>query len=192
MSKPDDIALLEAIKSNNNSKYIELLYSRIFTKIKKIVFDGGGNIDDAKDLLHDTVLIFFRHVKENKYVLSTDIDAFLYTVAKNRWINKAVKNKRLEISDHNFENAMIEPSHLGKLYSKERVSAVKTILDKLGDRCKELLIMIYYDEKSLKEIGQAMGYTTVDAVKTKHYKCKQRMISIVHENSTYKELLTNV
>jgi RNA polymerase sigma factor (sigma-70 family) len=192
MSGRNDIALLEAIKANNNSKYIELMYVRIFPKIKKIVFDGRGNHEDAKDLLHDTVLAFFKYVKENKYELNTDIDAFLYTVAKNRWINKAVKDKRLEISDQNFEHSMVEPSHIGKLYSKERVLAVRTILDRLGDRCKELLTMIYYDEKSMKEIGEEMGYATADAVKTKHYKCKQRMISMVKENSTYKELLTTI
>ncbi len=190
MSNHIDRAIIEAIKTNNNSKFIELMYARIFPKIKKLVFTGGGSPEDAKDLLHDTILIFFKYVREHKYEMNTEVDAFLYTVAKNRWINKAIKDKRLEISDQNFDDAMVEPSHIGLLYSKERVSAVRVILDKLGDRCKELLMMVYYDDKSMKEIGEQMGYTTTDAVKTKHYKCKQRMIAMVQDNQAYRELLT--
>lgn len=190
MSKIDDEALIEAIRKNENSKYIELMYKRFFEKVKTIVHKGGGNQDDAKDLLHDTVLIFFKHVREQKYKLDTDIDAYLYTVAKNRWINKAVRDKRMVHTDKSIEMPNTQSSHLHTIYSKERAMGVKNVLEQLGDRCKELLNLIYFEELSMNEICARMGYTTSDVAKTKHYKCKQRMVAYINQHVAYKELLS--
>jgi RNA polymerase sigma factor (sigma-70 family) len=190
MRRSEDTALIEAIKNDQNSKYIELMYKRFFERAKWIAYKGGGNLEDAKDLLHDTVLLFFKHVKDNKYNLNADIDAFLYTIAKNRWVNKAVRDKRMETREKPLESPNNDTSLLQNIYSKERASAVKTILEQLGDRCKELLTLIYYEEKTMAEVCEQMGYTNTDVAKTKHYKCKQRMEAIINESGTYKALLS--
>jgi cupin superfamily acireductone dioxygenase involved in methionine salvage len=41
----------------------------------------------------------------------------------------------------------------------------------------------------MKEIAQEYGYQNIDVVKTKHYKCKQKLASIINENVIFKSTL---
>jgi RNA polymerase sigma factor (sigma-70 family) len=164
----------------------------MFRKIQKLVYDGGGSRSDAKDLLQDTVILFFTAVRDGKYNQTTDLDAYLYTIARNRWINKAVRDKRTTYGDVPQNLVAADPSPLHGLYSKERAVAIRSVLEQVGERCKELLMMLYFEEKSTKEIIDEMGYANADAVKTRHYKCKQRMVSLINGDRNYKELLSNV
>jgi RNA polymerase sigma factor (sigma-70 family) len=183
-----DKALIDSILENRDSEYIQIMYERIFVKIKKIVFDGGGNPDDAKDLLHDTVLLFFKAVREGNYKQNTDVDAYVYTIAKNRWLNKVVRDKKIVHTDKQMEISTNEVTTMEQIYSKERVNIVQKALELVGEKCKELLKLIYFDNNSTAEIIEIMGYTSADVVKTKHYKCKQSMMVQLQGNANYKEL----
>lgn len=187
----DDInqKIVDAIRNGQDSKYIDLVYSNFLKKANKIVYDGGGRKEDAKDLLHDTLLSFFKYVKDCNYAPTIDVEAFLYVSAKNKWINKAVRDKKIEYIEAYKEGGLQEVSPLINIFSKERAEAVTQILNNLGDRCKQLLQLIYYEDKTMKEICEIMNYGSADAAKTKHYKCKQRMEDVINENSHYKLLL---
>ena len=64
-------------------------------------------------------------------------------------------------------------------YEKDRQETiVRQVVKQLTEPCKTILDLFYFKELSLKEmIGKVSGYTTVDALKTKSYKCKKSLES---------------
>jgi DNA-directed RNA polymerase specialized sigma24 family protein len=63
--------------------------------------------------------------------------------------------------------------------------AEKVIAD-LGERCKELLLLFYFESLKLKDIAKKMGYNSENTAKNQKYKCletaKNRLKALQTEN----------
>ncbi len=70
-----------------------------------------------------------------------------------------------------------------------RSKTLKEIMIKLGEKCFKLLQMAVYQQLDNTEICTAMGFATVNAVKTQKYKCKQKLIEMLQSDPTYREVL---
>jgi len=62
-------------------------------------------------------------------------------------------------------------------FEKDRKETiVRQVVKLLTEPCKTILDLFYFKELSLKDmIGKVNGYTSVDALKTKSYKCKKSL-----------------
>lgn len=68
-------------------------------------------------------------------------------------------------------------------FEKDRQETiVRQVVKLLAEPCKTILDLFYYQELSLKDmIGKVNGYTSVDALKTKSYKCKKSLETELRE-----------
>lgn len=68
-------------------------------------------------------------------------------------------------------------------FEKDRQETiVRQVVKLLAEPCKTILDLFYYKELSLKEmIGKVSGYNSVDALKTKSYKCKKNLENELRE-----------
>lgn len=184
----DEVEILEAIRQGEDSRVFEQLYQHTYGKIKGFVRKSGGSNDDAQDLFQDAVMIFYRQVSLGKYNHQTEIDGYIFTVARNAWYTKMRRKKPQEdINDVQVQEDANTPESI--IDHKERDNVVMALFETLGERCKDLLVNTIYYDMSLKELVENMGFSTIDAAKTKNYKCKQRLIKLVKGNASLKELL---
>ena len=184
-----DGEILEAVHESNgkNQRVLEYLYHRVLPKVQNYVLNNSGNADDAFDVFQDAMVAFCKYVKLNKFNQNYSVDGFIYTVAKNVWINKARRNKKLVLTEEAEmpENEPDSQNALNYLITNEREKEVKQMLEKLGEKCHQLLQMAIYQEMSGKEICEKMGFASENGVKTQKYKCKQKLLQIIKEqNST--------
>ena len=54
-------------------------------------------------------------------------------------------------------------------------------METLGDPCKTLLLLYYWEEKSQEEIAAQMGFANAATVKSKKYTCKKILAKILKE-----------
>ena len=143
---------------------------------------NSGTEEDAKDIFQDTVLIFYNQVKLNKFDESKEIGGFMYSVARNLWINKVKKdNKLVKIADtENLE--IFEDDFLSDMITKEKAFAIEGLMNKIGEECKKLLMYSVYEKLSMKEIAEKMGYKNEGIAKTYNYRCKQKLVNMVKDN----------
>lgn len=174
-----DRDIINCIRSGRDTSVLERLYEDIFPKIKKYIRKNSGSEDDAFDIFQDGVVIFYNYVVSGRYKENYEISGFLYTVCKNLWINKA-KHNRLHIRlNESIETLGDNENVLNMLISKEREKEVQDVLSLLGDRCRELLQYAFFYQLSSLEICEKMGFANEDTLKTKKYKCKQRLLEIM-------------
>jgi len=185
-SFPSD-KILKAIANGEDKNVFNHLYEDCLPKIEKFILRNNGDKDEAYDIFQDALLIFYKQVKLNRFKKEYEVQGFIYTVGRNLWINRVKKrNKQLSLDG---QALLAETNPLQDLITKEREKIIYEVLALLGERCKTLLTFSIYHNYSLDEIRLAMGFSTVNAVKTKHYKCKQRLIKLVKDNKEFKNTL---
>ncbi|HTF81353.1 MAG TPA: sigma-70 family RNA polymerase sigma factor [Cytophagales bacterium] len=185
-----DKEVLDKIRKGQDDEVLKYLYAKSFPSVKQLVMSNSGDADEAKDIFQDAILVFYRHVKTNKFDESQAVGGFIYTVSRNLWINyyTRIKIKKTELTSQQ-EEIEYEGNILSELISDEREAQVLQVFTQLGDRCKDLLINTVYHKLSMKEICDKMGFSNENSAKTQHYKCKQRLIDLIGNNSAFKNLL---
>lgn len=184
-----DKDVLKAIREGNDDKALRYLYSKVLPRIRRYIMQNSGSEDDARDVFQDAVLIFYKHVKLGRFDENKEIAGFIFSVGRNLWINLAKKKNRVvELTDE--ANTLEEGENATEqLISQEREAYVMKMFSMLGETCKTLLIYSIYDKLSMKEIREKMGFSSENVAKTKHYKCKQRLIGLVKDDTSIKDML---
>ena len=167
---------------------LEYLYKDIYPKIKSYILANSGNIDDALDIFQDALVVLCKQIKLNRFDEKYEISAFLYSICRNLWINKAKRESRLVSLQEKYDH--IENEDFSEyIITKEKERLLKEIAGKLGKKCFELLQQAIFYQSSTDEIIKNMGFSTANAVKTQKYKCKQKLIKLIDENPGYKEVV---
>jgi RNA polymerase sigma factor (sigma-70 family) len=166
---------------------LEYLYKKVFPKVKKYVCRNSGSIEDALDIFQDAIVCLCRYVRQGKFDEKHEPAAFLYSVSRNLWINKARRDSRsVNLSEapdmpetHDFSDDII---------TDQKARTLQAIFKQLGDKCFQLLQYAFYQHRSNDEICELMNFATVNSVKTQKYKCRQKLLSIVEDNPSFKEI----
>ncbi len=185
--------ILENIRSGTGNKALTHLYENTLPKVRKYVLKNSGSKDEANDIFQDAVIIFFNKVKDDKYDPKMEIDAFIYTVARNLWIDKARRERRMVNYDHvqQFEYQTDNNNQLTDMIDKEKTGAMRKVFEMLDEKCQKILNYYIYEKRSMKEISQLMGYSSEDVAKTNHYRCKQYLSKLVKNSQELVNLLRN-
>ncbi len=175
------------IHSGQDNKAIALLYKYSFPKIKSYIAGNSGNLQDAEDVFQDTIIIFYKYVKSKKFDESNDVDAIVYTIARNLWINRVKRSRKVAFQEEIVEVKDFEPAMAERdIIDAERKEFIYNTFGQLGAKCKDILVQVIYYQASMKDLVKILGYSTEDSAKTQHYKCKQKLMELVGKNKGFK------
>lgn len=182
--------IVECIKNRQNEKALSYLYSNTLKKVTNYILRNNGSKDEANDIFQDAVIIFFKSVIENKFDQNQSVDAYIFTISKNLWINISKRKRKLvHVTLEDFHQSEDSKDQLNILISKEKQHALHTAYSKLTDSCRKLLGMIAYEKISMKELQEKMNLTSENAAKTMHYRCKQAFHKIIKEDTDLLNIL---
>lgn len=134
------------------------------------------------------MVILCKQVRTGNYNLNFDVSGFLFTVCKNLWINKVKRESRTVSLETQGEKASTYDFTLD-IITKEKAKTLKEMIQKLGEKCFKLLQLAVYQQIENHEICAIMGFTTVNAVKTQKYKCKQKLLEMIESDPSYREVI---
>ena len=172
-----DEEIISLIKKGDESA-IDVLYKKNFRMMAKMVIKNNGVEEDAKDLFQDALIVFWQKVRGGDLVLTSKISTYLYSVCQNLWRKELTRRSR-------ESNEKVESAELVDYDRDERINAIRNCVNSLGDTCKEVLTLYYFDGLSMNDIADRMGFANSNTAKTKKYKCKQELDRIVKKR--YKE-----
>lgn len=178
-----DSDIVSAIKANDND-VLKSIYTTNYHKIETLVIKNNGTKDHAKDIYQEAFLALWKNVKLDKFSPKNEssIHGYLYTIAKNKWMDYLRSNnyKKIIVSDQindlnasKVDNGKIDDDIL----NEKRLSYVMQAFRNIGEPCKSLLRQFYFDKKSMKDIASELQ---LDAASTrnKKYRCMQKLREI--------------
>ncbi len=174
-----DGSLLERIKTGDK-EVIRYLYSDAFHIATAFVHNNKGDMDDAKDLFQEALMVLYRNALRNDFKLTCTVSTYLYSVVRNLWLKHLNKDKKsgLSLVIDNMENrefVVVDEDEIQ--YKKDREDKHQRIaaaLKSIQEDCRKLLTEFYFKKISLKEIAAIMGYTD-SFVKVKKNRCMQQL-----------------
>ncbi|MDD8017765.1 MAG: sigma-70 family RNA polymerase sigma factor [Bacteroidota bacterium] len=177
----DDARILDLMKKGDEEALVTL-YQSNRKMVTSFVLRNSGTSDDAEDLLQEAVIILWERVREDRFEYSSKLSTFIYATAQNLWRRRLARMKK-EISvefDEKIE-ANDDPSILDELVENERSKTIALALVKLGEPCKTLLMLFYWENSSMDEIAKRLKFANADTVKSKKYQCKKALEKILSD-----------
>ena len=89
----------------------------------------------------------------------------------------------MDIVEKDFSHAALQ---------KESTLQVYALMDELGETCKRILLMFYYEDLSMKEMLQQLNYENEQIVRNKKYKCLKQLEKMISDNPSLKQTLKNL
>lgn len=168
-----DHEILDRIKCGDET-VLDFLYRKYFRMMAKMVLKNSGTEDDAKDVYQEALIVLWQKVQSKDFVLTSKISTFLYSICLNQWRKELDRRSRLSREEKDgvdFQNHEQDQNY----------DIVIACIEALGDPCKSILMYHYFDGLSMTDIAEKMNFANTDTAKTKKYKCKKRLDSLVRE-----------
>lgn len=174
-----DEALLAALRDQPRSADgIRALYRQYQPLLTQYVVNNNGSEEDAQDIFQEVVVAFVQLVKENRFRGDANIKTFLYAMNRNLWLNelkrrgRAVHRERLfEEHKHHQGDDRIEKA----VEHREASQQLLSMVDSLGADCKKVLLLFYFENRSMREILDQTAYENEQVVRNKKYKCLKKL-----------------
>jgi len=134
------------------------LYDKYIDEIYRFILMRVRSNEEAQDLTNEVFLKIWQYISTN----DSDIDnvrAFLYRMARNIVIDGYRKSGKevLALDDDMIESLPDESIDLeGEIEKEDELKSVLSVVDKLPDHQRELILMKYVQDLSVKEIAQVL------------------------------------
>lgn len=170
-----DAKILDMIRTGNDEGLV-MLYEANRKPIRTYVARNSGTHDDAEDLLQEALIVLWERVRTNRFEYKAQLSTFIYATVKNIWRRRLARMRRETPADIEQDTGRIEDaSALDIMVESEEANLVHEALDKLGEPCKTLLILYYWEEKTMNEIAEQLKFANADTAKSKKYQCKKEL-----------------
>lgn len=170
----DDTALIEAFQAGDEFAFVTL-YNRhkgaVYAFTSKMLLDRQA----AQDVTQET----FIRVYENRDRLQRTgaFKSWLFTIARNQCLNYLRRTNRLQPLDDEVPVPVGEGAG-AQLERKEAIDLVNGVLERLKPDYREIIVLREYQNLNYEEIA-AVTRTTVSAVKSKLFKARRKMASLL-------------
>jgi RNA polymerase sigma-70 factor (ECF subfamily) len=162
-----DQELIELVNEGDPDAF-EVLYRRYRDWVYHLAWRFTGNQQDALDVLQETFIYLLG--KLPGFRLTASMTTFLYPVVKHLSLTLGSKNRRFT-SDEEILRELPAPVSKETQSSRSELAAVLTVLP---DEQREVLLMRFVDDMSLKEIATALNIP-IGTVKSRLHHALQKL-----------------
>jgi len=161
------------------------LYRQAFPRVRRHVGRHGGTEADAQDVFHDALVIFYEKAVAGTLPLTAPAASYLLGISRNLWRRERARRGRLPYAE-------LSEDELTALPAEPEAPVLPDIpvldyVERLGERCKSILLSFYYFRQPLEQIAQTHHYATVRSATVQKFKCLERLRDAVKAVLTHLE-----
>jgi len=151
--------------------------------VKDHVLKNSGSLDDASDVLQESIILLYKQVSEPEFKLTSELKGYFFGIVRNIWSVQLRQKKMTTGLDtdllHYDENDDLSDPILEK--------AVTKAFEKLKPDCQTIL-RLFSDGISYEEIAEKMGLKNEAYARRKKYLCKEALIEIIRGYPEFKDI----
>jgi RNA polymerase sigma factor (sigma-70 family) len=175
----NDSKLLDALRNGDEHALAEL-FQKNRRPITALIQRNQGTEDDAEDILQEALIVLWEKIRSGSFEYQSKLSTYIYATAKNIWFRQLARRRReLPATNEAFEVASEDTTPQEELEENERVTAVQYAMEQIGNPCRDILLLYYWEEQSMEEIALKLGFANADTVKSKKYQCKKALEKLV-------------
>lgn len=190
--KYTDTDIVKSVENEaDTNDAVMFLYEQYADQISSFIIGKGGSQQDGQDVFQEAVVAFINVVRNGKYRGEASVKTFLVSIAKNIWYNELRKRQSTGNREKLYEDSRqtIETDITAYIGDREIRQQFLEILGKLGENCKKILLLFYYEDMPMKDMVNELPYENEQVVRNKKYKCLQQLTTLVKAHPKMHERL---
>lgn len=190
-----DSEMLDNLRSGQRmEETIKAIYRNHFGGLCWYIMNNNGSRQDAEDVFQEVMVNFIELVQKDKFRGEASVKTFLFSLNRYTWLNELKRRGRALVREEKYERGQdrveLDTSHF--IADREGKAEVLRVVGELGETCRKILLLFYYENLSMKEILEATDYETEQVVRNKKYKCLKQLEQMVNANPALKQTLKNL
>ncbi|MGQ0740599.1 MAG: RNA polymerase sigma factor [Bacteroidota bacterium] len=173
---------------------IKAIYRSHFEGLSRYITQNSGNRQDAEDIFQEVLVNFIELVQKDKFRGESSIKTFLFSMNRHTWLNELKRRGRAMAREEKYEKGQermeADSSHL--IADREEKATIAALVAALGETCRKILLLFYYENLSMKEILEATDYENEQVVRNKKYKCLKQLEQMLNGKPHLKQTLKNL
>lgn len=186
------VANLRAGKSMDEA--IKTIYRNHFESLCWYIMNNSGSRQDAEDVFQEVVLSFIDLVQKDKFRGESTVKTFLFSLNRHTWLNELKRRGRALTREEKYERGQerteLDAGHY--IADREGKAEVTRLVGELGETCRKILLLFYYENLSMREILETLHYENEQVVRNKKYKCLKQLEQMITEKPYLKQSLKNL
>src|SRR5258706_1686511 len=150
----DEKEIFERIQKGDE-KALEFIYKKYFRMMTKLVITNSGTEEEARDVYQDALVVFWQKARSGNLVMTSKMSTFIYSICQNLWRKELDRKKRLSNEEKDSPVTL-------DTETAEREKIIAKCINQLGDTCKKDLMYYYFDEMSMQDIADKLGFANTD------------------------------
>lgn len=185
------ITWLQSTDTRHQDEAFRQLYRQYYGLVESLVVTNSGSTAQAKDVFQDGLIVLFNRVRRGDFTLTSSLKSYLFAICRNLWLMKLRTAGREPAIEPHHERIQLEEDLFQVLVTNERQQLVLQLLAKLGEDCRRILDLFYYQKMSMAKIMEAFGLGSEQAAKNKKSQCLGKLREMVASSPFYKKSLTD-
>lgn len=179
----DEFEIIKKLKDGDEKAFVEF-FNYYFERIFNYIYKRVKMREVAEDLTSETFLKFIKSLKNFEIKEGYHLDTWMYAIARNNmrdWFRQNLGHDVLPLEEK-FEKAYhpILYDVYGSYTVEDVDQIVNLALSKLPEDYRKVLLMRFYERKSIKEIALVLGKTE-NVVKVTQFRGLKRLKEIIEE-----------
>jgi RNA polymerase sigma-70 factor (ECF subfamily) len=173
---PSDETLLRQIVSGNKLA-MRALFARHQVKVYRFALRIVRDTGLAEDAVSETFIDAWQHA--DRFEGRSSVSTWLLGIARHKALTAAQRRPTESLDSEGALNA-VDPSHdpEAALGERDRGAVIRRCLRALSPEHAEIIDLVYYQEKSIKEIVEILGIPD-NTVKTRMFYARKRLAVLI-------------
>lgn len=176
---------------NNDRPVLEEMYKKFAGKIKNMVLQNKGTLTDGADIFQEALMAIYQKAVAGTFVLTCPLEAYLYLICRNRWINELNRrgNRKVTFTDTEGYSNLGEDSFKNAeavVNEQARRKLLEAKLEELGAGCRQLL-KLSWSGKPMEEVAAILN-NTYGYIRKKKSECMAKLIALVKQSPQFAAL----
>ena len=167
---------------NSDHLLLKRIYEHRASTIQYLIKTKNCDHDKAESIFADSALTIRRKTLDGSLGEIRDLRTYLIGVCNMFWKKQMAYEQKLQRSVKNVEYYFYEhfadsPFDLAVIdnIQEKLLTVLNEAFQTLGDKCKSLIKLFYYEKKSMTEIARKLGFNSQAVAITSKYRCFQSL-----------------
>ena len=169
-----DAKILDLIRKGDEQGLV-MLFEDARPMVVSYVTRNNGSADDGEEMLQDALVILWERVRRGTFQYEAKLSTFIFGVVRNLWLRRLARARRESPGLDDLDPPDEGASALDGMIEAEEADLVRKAMGRIGEQCRKILLMFYWEERSMEEIAGELGFANTDTAKSKKYQCKKSL-----------------
>ncbi|MBE7177181.1 MAG: sigma-70 family RNA polymerase sigma factor [Mucilaginibacter polytrichastri] len=172
---------LTDLRAARPKQIFEHVYAANYDWMIRYVLRNSGTEDEARDIFQEAVSAAWINLRTGRFQGDEEqFNAYIRQISKYKWLSylQSAGKKRTVYADDVLRSAdEPDPSVTGIEDQQEEHRLLTSSFSRLGEKCRRVLRLFYYEKYSLAEIAAETG-DGEESLKTIKYRCMMQLRQI--------------